>query len=126
MIPINWLFNRFIFISGNPAGKSNPSRTAPVADDDGIPVFDHRHLALAVGNFEHFLQFVSVFLHVEIVVGRVSLPGFVGVRSTRLAVDDDLAHVSSFELEIENKRANAYREYLYQFRPGISTAKKRR
>jgi len=109
------ILNIQISFPGNPAGTLTPSGTASITDDDGIPVLDHRHLALALRELEHLFHFAAVLGHVVIVVGRVSRPGFFGVRSTRLAVDDDLVHVSSsFELgiRIEKRQLTIVHSYI--------------
>ena len=72
-----------------PAGPLYPSRAA-VSHRDRLAFHDDRHLALALGQFQHLVQFLGFFLDVDVVMLAVSLPGPRGVRSAGLAVDRDI------------------------------------
>jgi hypothetical protein len=58
-------------------GGSNPSASAVESDGYTITVYNHRHPALSVRQFQHMLQAVCVFYHINIFHGDVfSLIGF--------------------------------------------------
>lgn len=82
------------------AGDSDASGTA-VADDDLPAVLDHGNLALSAGQLQHLLHPVRVLDHIEIIVFRVSLTGFAGVRSTAFSENPNAGHGASFHWKIE-------------------------
>lgn len=61
---------------------SIPDRYLAALDND-------RHIPPAVGQLHHFIQLFGVLLDVIVSSRAVSLPGFIGVRSASLAVNDD-------------------------------------
>lgn len=67
---------------------SHPSGAA-VANRDRIPVHNHRHFALTIGDFEHFVKFFPVAFDVDIGVILVSFTSFFRVGSTRFSVNND-------------------------------------
>jgi hypothetical protein len=67
-----------IFKNRRTAGEgSYPSASAVESDDYPITVDNHRHPALSVRQFQHMLQAVCVFYHINILHGDIfSLIGF--------------------------------------------------
>ena len=72
--------------------RLHPSGPAE-ADRDTATLDDHGHLALAVGERKHLVEFGLVFLDVDVanrhVARLVVLDRGLGIGSTVLAVDDD-------------------------------------
>lgn len=80
-----------IFVNACKAARpyaSHPSGAA-VANRYRIPVHNDRHLALSIGDFEHFLKFFPVAFDVDIAVILVSFTSFSRIGSTRFSVNND-------------------------------------
>lgn len=78
-----------MFEAGCTADASNTSGAA-VSNYHMALIADHRHLALALREPQHFFQSFRKGLNVNIIMLRIGLPGLLGVRSSCFPVNRDI------------------------------------
>ena len=75
-------------MSTGPVDYLHPSGSV-ISDLDLLALNNHRHLSLALGQFQHVLKLYWIGLDIKIGVLRISLPGPGGIGSATFAVYDN-------------------------------------